>query len=1008
MSQATARAMYQDQRGYLWIGTQDGLNRYDGYTFTIYRYKAGDPGSLPNNSVSGIVEDDRGVLWIGTTGGGLASFDRATERFIPYRHDKANTASISDNAVSFVRRGRGDYLWVGTQFGGVNRFHPRTGRSEAYRHNPADPASLISDDVTDLLEDADGVLWVGTRRHGLDRLDPATGRFTHFGHNPADPASLNANFVLQLFRDRKGHLWVGTDCGAAMLEEESGSFRRFAHYNGGPRQACDAGVWAFHEESDGELWLGTDHGLERVTAAGVHTRYRFDPADERSLSNDTVRQILADRSGTLWFGTEAGLNRYSAASRRFVTFRRSPSNGMSDSVVKGIYEQPDGTVWVGTDQGLNRYDPQTGNFTAYRQQNGNSTSIPSDVVSGVLGVPDGTVWVSTQAGLSRLDPKTGRFRLYHHGPNDPATPTPGRTGFLRTYDQGRTLWVGSHTGLNHLDVASGKVTRYVHDPKRPTSLANNEVRSMAADTDGTFWVGTRHAGLDHLDPRTGVFTHYPHGPANPKSISGPAVYALLVDGRGRLWAGTTAGLSLFDRPTKTFTRFTEKDGLPNDTVYAILEDPGGYLWLSTNNGLARFDTATRVFRSYNISHGLQDNEFNGGSAHYSAFSKLMYFGGINGYNRFDPKKVRDSDYQPQVVITGFQKQGVPMPEVPETGRVELSWRDSMFSVEFASLDFTAPDQNRYAYRLEGFDKGWQHSRTRRIAIYTNLDSGNYLLRVKGTNSDGVWSPKEARLGITVIAPPWQRWWFLLGVVSLIAGLIYGAHRLRVEGFRKAQAVQEAFSRLLIDSQEKERKRIAGELHDSLGQNLIVIRNHALMALAKPGDSEIAARKLDEISAAASEAIDEVREIARSLRPPQLERLGLTNSLTSLARRAAAASTILFSAQIDPIDGLLSNEGEINLYRIVQEAVNNILKHSRAARASVVVERNEGHIAVRIDDDGEGFDLRAQDKRGFGLTGLAERARILKARYALQSAPGQGTMLRLEINLEHAGPADPHR
>jgi signal transduction histidine kinase/ligand-binding sensor domain-containing protein len=999
LSQGTVRALYQDRRGYLWIGTQDGLNRYDGYTFTIYRYSADNPGSLPNNSIAGIVEDANGLLWVGTTGGGLASFDRARESFTRYRARKGDPKSLSDDAVSFLLAGRGGVLWIGTQFGGLNRFDPRTGEFLHYRHDPANPDSLASDDITTILEDRKGALWVGTRNAGLDRMDPATGRFTHFRHKAGDTASLNHDFVYGLYTDRQGRLWVGTDCGAAMIEDEAtGRFQRFRHMSTQSRQGCDAGTWAFREEADGEMWVATNHGLERVTASGVHTVYHHDPYDVRTLSSDTVRHIFADRGGTLWFGTEGGLDRYSAAGRRFTTFRRGPSSRLSDNVIKGIYEEPNGTVWVGTDLGLNRYDPETGDFTSFQHRKDDPFSIPSNAVSAVQPGADGTLWISSMGGLSHFQPKTGRFRTYRHDPADPATLTPGRVGFIRPFEGGKILWVGTQRGLNRMDVTTGKVTRYTHDPSRPESLANNEVRAFVADRDGTYWIGTRHAGLEHLDPRTGVFTHYPHDASNPKSISGPAVYGLLIDKRGRLWAGTTAGLSLFDRESKTFTRFTEKDGLPNDTVYAVLEDASGYLWLSTNNGLARFDTDNRVFRSYNISHGLQDNEFNGGSAHYSPYSRMMYFGGINGYNRFDPETVRDSDYQPQVVITSFQKQGTAMPEVPEAGRVELSWRDSMFAAEFASLDYTAPDQNRYAYQLEGFDRDWQHSRSRRVAIYTNLDSGTYRFRVKGTNGDGVWSPKEASLVVTVIAPPWQRWWFVLGVALLAASMVYGAYRLRVEGFRKAQAAQEAFSRLLIESQEQERKRLAAELHDSLGQNLIVIRNQALMALAKPGDGEMAARKLEEISSAASEAIDEVREIARSLRPPQLERLGLTNALHSLVKRTEAASSIGFTTQIDPIDGLLSNEGEISLYRVVQEAVNNILKHSQASQASVLVERSDGSIAVRIDDNGQGFDPRAQDKRGFGLTGIAERARILNARHSLHSAPGQGTVIRLEIEL----------
>lgn len=1002
--------MFQDRHGFLWFGTQDGLNRYDGYSFTIYRNSAANPFSLPNNSIAGIAEDRSGLLWIATTGGGLASFDRATERFTRYQTDPKNPASLSDNATSFLYRDRSERMWVGTQFGGLNVFDPGKREFRRYRHSAADPGSLASDDVTAILEDRAGTFWVATRNAGLDRFDPVTRRFTHFRHDPADANSLNHNAVHGMYEDRQGRLWVGTERGAAQLDRNTGKFLRFRNH---PSQRASSPVdpptFAFWEDAAGDSWIGTATGLERLDKQGRHTCYRQEGADERTLSSSTVRTILEDRSGTLWFGTEHGVNRHSAASRRFVTFRTGPG-GLTNNVVKGIYEGPDGTVWVGTDLGLNRYHPATGTFTAYLHKEGDPASLPDNSVSGVAPGLGGTLWVSTPGGLSNLDPATGRFRTYRHSPTDPNSISHDRAGFIRSFDGGAVLWVGSRSGLNRMDVATGKFTRYLNDPVRPDSLANNEVRSFAADRDGTFWVGTRHAGLEHFDPRSGSFTHFPHEPSNPKSIGGPAVYGIAVDRKGRVWAGTTGGLSLLDRVTGTFTRFTEKDGLPNDTVYGVLEDANSYLWLSTNNGLARFDTDKRTFRSYNISHGLQDNEFNGGSAHYSPYSKMMYFGGVGGYNRFDPEAVKDSQFTPPVVLTWFQKLGVAMPQAIQAESVELSWRDPMFSVEFASLDYTAPDQNRYAYRLEGFDRAWQESRSRRVATYTNLDSGTYRFRVKGTNSDGVWSPNEASLRITIIPPPWKRWWFLLATALLVIGGVVWAYRARVARFREAQARQEAFSRLMIESQEAERKKIAAELHDSLGQNLIVIRNHALMALAKPADHENAARKLEEISATASEAIDEVREIARNLRPQQLERLGLTNSLNSLVTRAQAASSIRFMASIDPIDGLLSKENEINLYRVVQEAVNNILKHSQATEASVIVDKMDDAISLKIRDDGQGFDVRAQggDRRGFGLTGIAERARILGARHAVETSPGQGTVILLEIDLRHGRPSSSHR
>jgi signal transduction histidine kinase len=550
----------------------------------------------------------------------------------------------------------------------------------------------------------------------------------------------------------------------------------------------------------------------------------------------------------------------------------------------------------------------------------------------------------------------------------------------------------------------------LHDAARADSLAGNDVRVLAEDRDGSLWVGTRLTGLDRLDPASGAFAHFRSVPGDPHSLGGDAIYALIFDHRGRLWIGTTTGMSVRDPASGRFTRFTEKDGLPNDTIYAIREDASGRLWISTGRGLARFDPETKAFRNYDVSDGLQDNEFNGGAAWYAPASHNMYFGGVSGYNRFVPENIRDSEFHPPVVLTSFRVLGTPFPGVLESGSAQLTWRDSQISVEFAALDYSAPDKNRYGYMLQGLDHDWHYTQGQGTATYTNLSGGTYLLRVRGSNSDGVWSPQEARLTMTVTPPPWKRWWFIAIVALIGLAVVTWAYRARVARFRAAQAAQEAFSKTLLESQEAERKKIAAELHDSLGQNLIVIRNHALMAIAGSGDPQRTAGKLEEISSAASEAIEEVREIARSLHPQQLDRLGLTNALTSLVDRAAAASPIRFLAAIEPIDGRLSKEAEINLFRIVQESLNNILKHSQATEAGISAEADSNGIAIRIYDNGQGFDPKglAPERRGMGLTGMSERARAMGARYSLESSPGRGAVIRLDFDLRHGKSVGPHR
>jgi len=987
LSQGSIRCMYQDRQGYLWFGTQDGLNRYDGYGFKVYRNSADDPQSLPNNSISSIVEDRRGNLWIATTGGGVGVLNRSTGKFTRFAADPKNADSLSDNATHAVLEDPDGYVWIATQFGGLNRFDPASGKFRHYRHNPGNPATLSSDDIMRLLDDRAGGLWIATRDRGLNHLDRKTGAIVRYAGELPDGR------VLSLHVDRAGHLLVGTGRGAGYFDAGAGRYTRLAMPSGADE------IWAIVEDKAGDLWFGSQAGLDRLDKEGSWTAYRNDVNDARSLSSQTVLSILEDRSGTLWFGANRGVNRLSAASRRFVTFRRGARSGLTAYSMHGIYEDASGVVWSGTDRGLNRYDPRTGEFSAVRHVPGNAASLPNDIVSSVgEGPSKGHLWLGTAAGLVDFDTASGRTRTWRSDPLDERSLSDDSVALVLP-EPGGAVWVGTRTGLNRFDPKSGKFTRFLHDVARTTSIAGNEIRALATDTDGTYWIGTRHHGLDRFDPRTGVFEHFAHNPKDARALSAPAVYALHVDRRRRVWVGTTAGLNLLNRETGAFEHFTMKDGLPNDTVYAILEDGDGKLWMSTNAGLARLDPETRKFRVFDVGSGLQDNEFNGASAFYSRATERMYFGGVNGYNRFEPDKVADSAFEPPVVLTSFQVGGSPVAGAAEQGRAELSWKDSMFTIGFASLDYSAPGLNRFAYRLEPFDRDWQSPIDSRFATYTNLDSGTYTFNVRGTNSDGVWSGREAKMRIEIVPPPWKRWWFLSGLAFVLGGCVIWAYRARVARYSAAQDTQERFSRLLIASQEAERKRIAAELHDSLGQNLIVIRNLALLGLAKAGDAENSAHKLEEISEAASEAIDEVRELARNLRPQQLERLGLTSALKSLATRAANASNIEFESSIDEVDGVLDKDGEINFYRIVQESVNNILKHSEATAAGIEVRRGATGITLRIHDNGKGLEA-AQDsvERGFGLAGIAERARILGARHRIESAPGKGTAIVLEMDI----------
>lgn len=1009
LSQATVRCIFQDHKGFLWIGTQDGLNKYDGYAFTVFRHDQENQRSLSNNSVATIYEDREGTLWIGTTGGGLNRFNRETEDFTHYRHDPANAQSLSHDAVSSIYQARSGALWLGTN-NGLDLFNRERETFTTYQHDPANPQSLGDNLIRAIAEDETGALWLGTNDSGLEKFDSLTGEFRHYRYEQNNAG--NQHPIAAMSMDKQGALWIGTEgSGVYKFDRRTEQFTLFQHTPKIPSSLADNIVRAIYEDHTGVLWFGTNAGLDSFDgekSAFIH--YRHDAANPESLSDNTIFSLFEDKSGVLWIGTgTGGVSKLNRSNKPFATYRSNTvdPHSLSSNVVFAFLEDSAGGLWIGTvGGGLNLYDRKTGEAKRYQHDPFNPHSLSNNFIYSILEDKTGALWIGTGGGgLERFDRKTERFTHYQHDPANPRSLCDD-TVWVVYQDRSGTLWNCTANGLDRFDSQTETFTHYQHDSANPRSLSNNNIRAILEDPAGALWLGTRYGGLEKLDRQTGEFTHYAHDQNNPSSLSSDAVYFLHEDASNVLWVGTTEGLNQFDPARQTFIHFAERDGLANNTVYGILSDRQGNLWLSTNQGISKFNTQSHTFRNYDANSGLQGNEFNGGAAFQSA-SGEMFFGGISGFNSFFPEQINDSSYKPPIVLTAFKKfdqkveLGKPLDEV---GELELSYKDNVFSFEFAALDYAAPQKNQYAYMLEGFDHDWNYSGTRRVAIYTNLDGGNYTFKVKGTNSDGIWNDQIASVRIKVVPPPWKTWWFLTLSVGAIALVGIVAYRRRISRLHQARAAQENFSRQLIESQETERKRIAGELHDSLGQNLLIIKNRALLGLsANEDDKHAAIEQLGEISAMASQSLDEVREIARNLHPYQLDRLGLTKALESVIRRAASSSEINFTTQLDSVNNLFSKEAEINLYRIVQECVNNILRHSRATEASLFVERGAHDVRIEIKDNGAGFNTEPVtgedlERRGFGLAGINERARILGAKHMIRSTPGRGTTVILKIEL----------
>ncbi len=816
LSQSVVTAILQDSRGFLWFGTQDGLNRYDGYRFHVYRNVPGDPGSLSANYVRCLWEDAAGALWVGTRGGGVNRYDRRTGRFTVYRHDPRSAAGVASDVSMSIDGSTGGRFWLSTD-AGLNRFDPSTGAWERFHHDPARPGSLSHNAVVQALEDRRGVLWVATYGGGLNRLDPGRKDFTVYRHDPARPGSLSSDLVLSVYEDRRGTLWVGTDEGGLnRFDPGTGSFTVFNHDPVAPGGLRGSVVLTLCEDRDDNFWVGTDQGLHLFDrATGRCIAFQYDPRRPDSLSNNYVTKIVQDQAGMLWIGTwSGGLNTCDRSGKRFTVWKHDPHvpDSLPDDAVNAVLRDRAGRLWVGTDAGLCLQDPSTEQWTLIREPFTRPGRHVADRVVSLHEDRDGTLWVGTWgSGLFRRDGASGRFDPV--GRDWPAPLNENIFTFLESRDG--TLWIGTYGGgLACLDRKTGRGTVF---PAGSAALSSDLVVSLFEDREGSLWVGTMVGGLNRLDRRSGRFTTWRQDPSDPRTLGSDTVWCIRESRAGDFWIGTGGGgLALFDRRTGRCRSFRQPDGLPNDVVYGILEDAAGCLWLSTNKGLCRFDPARRTFRTYDAADGLPSDEFN-----QAAFSMTpggeMIFGGIAGLVTFRPEEIRDNPTVPPVVITGLRKFNREVDlggEVSEMKEVVLAPEDTVFSLEYAALNFTHPEKTLYAYKMEGFDRDWIPAGNTRSATYTNLDPGEYVFRVRGSNDDGVWNLEGASLRVVIRPPYWKTWWFRVLAALTVILLTAGGFLLRIRALKRREvALEQVVHRRTeeLEAEIAERRRFEDEL-----------------------------------------------------------------------------------------------------------------------------------------------------------------------------------------------------
>lgn len=777
LSQVTINAIIQDSRlGFIWFGTQDGLNRYDGYTFKVYRKEPDNPNSMSSNFILCIWEDAKGILWIGTDSGGLNRFDPLTETFTHYRDLPGGEGRINQDHVRTIWGEKEGLLWLGTREG-IFCLDTGTNQVKQFFFYSQQPDGKLIDDIRVLVRHGvTGLLWIGTTQ-GLYCADPGTGSVRNFD---------NAN-ILSLFLDNAGNLWVGTELnGIYSIDTATYEIHRLSSLTS---IVPGVSIKSIFQDKSGIFWFGTDHsGLFRYCPKTTEMNHYYpDTYRPWSFHSESVLAIYQDRSGVLWFGSMIGLNKWNPGTRAFknISSGSAINKNFPSTNINSVMEDADGSLWMATYRGLVHFNPITHEFTRYHLDPGKRDSISSDAVISIAPQPgdNNILWVGTKWGLNRFHIREESFDVFQA---DSAQPGGLSNNNITTIypNQNHTIWVGtSNGGLNLFNPKTKQAVHYTHDPDNPDSLGNNFIFFIHPQGE-IIWIGTSES-LDKFFPARGVFKHYLDVKTDKRFSR---IVSLCEDKNGILWVGTLGdGMVRFDPVKESIECFGRQQGLANEVVYGILEDERGYLWLSTNNGIFCFDPSTHSFSHFDESDGLVSSEFNTFAYHRGASGRL-YFGGINGVTFFYPRDINRNSFQPPVIISAFREfnQDIKL-DPPIWGRksLTLSYNINMISFGFSALDFQAPSKNRYSYRLEGFDRDWiETNASHRIATYTNLDPGVYVFRVKGSNNHGVWSTNPAQVKIDILPPSWRTSWFRWLIITLVILVIFLVYRLRVHSIKK--------------------------------------------------------------------------------------------------------------------------------------------------------------------------------------------------------------------------------